>query len=143
MDFYALFLSLVALSVSVMASPTSAGPHVSRLEERANELARAPQPIPFIPNIDPATKALFKREDKEWTFGGYQTVKSSGKDVPLKAEFNETAGSSWCNEIDGVGKGDARDNTMTKAHVDSHVSWTNPGPENRPPEYVCFFYESR
>lgn len=95
-------------------------------------------------NLESDLKALWKRDDdKNYTFGAYQTQKSSGKDVLLQAEFNETAGSSWCNEIDGVGKGDARDNIITKAHVDSHILWTNPGPESRPPEYVCFFYESR
>ncbi|KAK7186456.1 hypothetical protein DPSP01_002113 [Paraphaeosphaeria sporulosa] len=149
MKVYTLLLSSVtllvgvALNVGVMASPPSAGPEVRRVEERANEIARAPRPIPFIPNIDPATKALFRREDKEWTFGGYQTQKSSGKDVIMKAEFNETAGSSWCNEIEGVGEDDNRENNITKAHVDSHMGYTNPGPESRPPEYVCFFYESR
>ncbi|KAF9741113.1 hypothetical protein PMIN06_008348 [Paraphaeosphaeria minitans] len=144
MKFHALFLSSVTLIVGVMASPTSAGLQVRRVEHRANEVARAPRPIPFIPNIDPATKALFKREAvKEWVFGGHQTKKSAGKAVIMKAEFNETAGSSWCNEIDGVGKDDQRENIITKAHVDSHLGYSNPGPESRPPEYVCFFYESR
>ncbi|KAL1594608.1 hypothetical protein SLS60_010369 [Paraconiothyrium brasiliense] len=94
--------------------------------------------------MDSMTRELFKRDaanDTIWTFGGYKTKKSNGAGVTMQAEFNKTAGSSWCNEIDGVGKGEARDNIITAAHSDSHVGY--PHPADMPPEYVCFFYESR
>ena len=66
-------------------------------------------------------------------------MKSTG--APLSAPFNESSGSTWCNEIPDVGKEEERNNFVTGATIDSHVGWG--GPENRPPEYVCFFYESR
>ena len=59
----------------------------------------------------------------------------------MQAPFNKTAGSSWCNEIKDVGKDKERNNIIKSAHVDSHINWSEP--EKRPPEYVCFFYESR
>lgn len=73
----------------------------------------------------------------------FKTKKKSDQTTSMTAEFNETAGSSWCNEIDDVGSGSSRDNFLNSVHVDSHVGWTDPGPEDRPPEYVCFFYTSR
>lgn len=79
-----------------------------------------------------------------YTFGGYKTTKVPGEFTTMKAAFNESAGTSWCNEIADVGKQDTdRNNILTAARVDSHVGWSNPGPDQRPPEYVCFFYESR
>ncbi|KAF1977394.1 hypothetical protein BU23DRAFT_564905 [Bimuria novae-zelandiae CBS 107.79] len=124
MQLFALYLSMLALAVTVSTSPTPNGPRIHGVKQRADNVVRAPAPIPTIAMIDPATEALHKRDDtKQYVFGGFKTKKKPGEYTTMEAPFNETLGST--------------------AHVNSHISWSNPGTEDRPPEYVCFFYESK